>query len=57
MLEKDKNNKVLVHCAAGVSRSGAIVLAYIMYKEKLSFEDAWEYAKQNRRKIYPNLSF
>jgi len=33
---------VLVHCAAGVSRSGSAVIAYIMATKKLSFASARE---------------
>jgi atypical dual specificity phosphatase len=30
-----EGNKVLVHCAAGVSRSGAVVTGYVMYSQKM----------------------
>ena len=33
-------NKVLVHCAAGVSRSGAFTAAYMIGVGKLSFDEA-----------------
>ena len=48
---------VLVHCAAGVSRSGAIVCSFLMYKNRWSFDEAWEYGKTKRIKMYPNLGF
>ena len=48
---------VLVHCAAGVSRSGGIILAYLMWKMLWSFDNAWLYARTKRPKIYPNKGF
>ena len=50
------DDKVLVHCAAGVSRSASIVIAYIMWDKKMSFEEAFEFVK-SKRKIGPNNGF
>jgi protein-tyrosine phosphatase len=49
--------KVLVHCAAGVSRSAAIVIAYLMWREKVPMGDAYEFVKARRSIISPNLHF
>jgi hypothetical protein len=54
MLELDK--AVLVHCAAGVSRSATIVLAYLIRHRKLSLARAWEQVSEARF-ILPNLGF
>lgn len=52
-----KNGKVLVHCQAGISRSGSVVVAYLMKKLKLSYSDALIKARSVRGCINPNASF
>jgi hypothetical protein len=47
---------VLVHCAAGVSRSATVVLAYLVRHRRLSLSDAWALASAARC-IRPNLGF
>lgn len=49
--------KVLVHCNAGVSRSGAIVTAYIMASQVLNFERALEHVQSKRACVDPNDGF
>ncbi|KAI3363142.1 hypothetical protein L3Q82_011797 [Scortum barcoo] len=49
-------NKVLVHCVMGRSRSATLVLAYVMMKHSLSVVDAIEHVRQ-RRCILPNHGF
>ena len=49
--------KVFVHCAAGESRSATIVIAYIMWKKKMTFDKAYNFVKQKRSRIYPNFGF
>ncbi|KAK9987126.1 hypothetical protein SO802_032077 [Lithocarpus litseifolius] len=56
----DRNRKegsVLVHCFAGVSRSAAIITAYLMRTEHLSQEDALESLKQSCEFVCPNDGF
>ncbi|XP_052747503.1 dual specificity protein phosphatase MPK-4 [Bicyclus anynana] len=48
---------VLVHCYFGVSRSAAVVIAYVMEKYGLCYEDAFLLAKSKRRFIGPNVGF
>lgn len=38
---KKEGNKVLVHCYAGVSRSSAVILAYLVQCKGLSLQKAW----------------
>lgn len=49
--------KVLVHCLAGVSRSPAVCMAYLMYALRLSLDDAHDFLKAKRHLISPNLNF
>ncbi|XP_065178948.1 dual specificity protein phosphatase 7-like [Sycon ciliatum] len=48
---------VLVHCLAGKSRSPTIVLAYIMRTKKWGFDKAYDFVKERRRNIEPNMGF
>ncbi|XP_029305596.1 dual specificity phosphatase DUPD1-like [Cottoperca gobio] len=49
-------NKVLVHCVMGRSRSATLVLAYLMRRHSLTVVDAAEHVRQ-RRCILPNHGF
>ncbi|XP_017885920.1 dual specificity protein phosphatase MPK-4 isoform X1 [Ceratina calcarata] len=53
----ETHNNILVHCYFGVSRSAAIVIAYIMKKYGRSFRDAFEAVKEKRRFVGPNAGF
>lgn len=48
---------VLVHCEAGVSRSASAVIAYVMKKKKLSFEEARALVVGKRPRVLPNAGF
>ncbi|CAI9099570.1 OLC1v1036416C3 [Oldenlandia corymbosa var. corymbosa] len=52
-----REGSVLVHCFAGVSRSAAIITAYLMRSERLSVEDALESLRQSREIVCPNDGF
>lgn len=54
---RDFGGSVFVHCNAGVSRSAAIVIAYLMKKEKLSYLQALDILKQARPCVKPNDGF
>ena len=48
---------VFVHCIVGKSRSASNVIAYLMYKEKKSFDEVFNYVRQHRWIVYPNSGF
>ncbi|KFP63619.1 Dual specificity protein phosphatase 4, partial [Cariama cristata] len=54
---KECCGRVLVHCQAGISRSATICLAYLMMKQRVKLEEAFEFVKQRRSIISPNFSF
>ena len=49
--------KILVHCAAGISRSATIVIAYVMWIKKWTFKEALDYVKKKRPVVFPNDGF
>ncbi|CAF0816017.1 unnamed protein product [Adineta ricciae] len=56
-LSASKQNKVLVHCMAGISRSTTIVCAYLMRFLNLSLREAYLLCKRHRPICFPNLGF
>ncbi len=51
------NEKVLVHCVAGISRSPAIVISFLMRYAHMDMNDAYEFVKNKRSIVSPNLNF
>jgi atypical dual specificity phosphatase len=49
--------RVLVHCNQGVSRSSAVVIAYLMKCKRLRLMDAYNYVAAIRPSIQPNFGF
>lgn len=48
---------VLVHCAAGVSRSATIVIMYVMSSQHKTFDEAFDIVRDKRPIICPNSGF
>ena len=53
----ENSNKIYIHCTCGVSRSATIVLAYLMWKTHLDFDDIYSFVKKRRPEIDPNNGF
>lgn len=54
---RENNDRILVHCNAGVSRSATIVIAYLILKCDFNFNDAYALVKSKRHCIRPNDGF
>lgn len=52
-----RGENVLVHCNAGVSRTSAVAIAYLMQYRHMAFEDAYRLVKEKRPAIQPNDGF
>lgn len=57
--KKDKDNKatVLVYSYFGMSRSVAIVIAYLMKEKGMSLKDAYQHLKKQHSSVNPNDNF
>ena len=54
---KEKGGRVLVHCIQGISRSVSIVIAYIIFTKKLSYDKAFNLVQTKREISSPNFGF
>ena len=52
-----KGGVVFAHCHAGSSRSGAVVCAYLMKADGLTFADAFARTRACRSNVKPNAGF
>lgn len=58
-IESARNNGrvIYVHCRAGISRSGMVMTAYLMRREKWTRDQALEYLRSKRPGVRPNPAF
>ncbi|KAG6910573.1 hypothetical protein DXG01_009524 [Tephrocybe rancida] len=51
------NGKILIHCAAGISRSPTILAAYLLKRRGMSLKEALRHIVQARPQVSPNSGF
>lgn len=56
-VREQEDCRLFLHCCQGVSRSVALVIAYLMWKERRSFDDAYAFVKAARCIASPNIGF
>lgn len=56
-LNVERNSNILVHCNAGVSRSSAIVIGFLILEKQMSYAQAFGIVKEARSCIKPNSGF
>ncbi|CAL6322372.1 unnamed protein product [Bathycoccus prasinos] len=55
--DDDEEGGCLVHCQMGCSRSVAICVAFVMWREGLAYDEAFERVKKARSIARPNIGF
>ena len=56
-ISNNKNNKILIHCAEGISRAPALVCAYLMWKFHMDSDSAINFVKEKRSCVDINFGF
>jgi hypothetical protein len=56
ILEKS-DNRVLIHCMAGVSRSASVLIYFLMKERGLGYDQALDFLRQSRPIVNPNEGF
>ena len=54
---REKGGRVLVHCIQGISRSVSIVMAYIIFTKKYTYDKAFNLVQSKREISSPNFGF
>ncbi|KAL1817488.1 hypothetical protein DCAR_0521932 [Daucus carota subsp. sativus] len=54
---REQQGRVFVHCCQGISRSPSLVIAYRMWREGQSFDEAFQNVKAARKVADPNMGF
>lgn len=54
---REKGEGVLVHCLAGVSRSVTVTIAYLMFSQGMTLNEAYDFVKARKANVSPNFNF
>ena len=54
---KEKKGRVLIHCYKGISRSVSILIAYLIYINKWTYDEAFDFVQLKRSIADPNIGF
>ena len=54
---KNQKNNILVHCAAGMSRSASLVALYLMKVKGWDYDTCYQFMKERRPVVDPNYGF
>ena len=54
---KNQKNNILVHCAAGMSRSASLVALYLMKEKGWDYDTCYQFMKERRPVVDPNYGF
>jgi protein-tyrosine phosphatase len=54
---REQGGRVYVHCVQGISRSATLIIAYLIYYEKMNYKKALELVQARREVANPNFSF
>jgi hypothetical protein len=55
--QRQAGRRVFIHCRNGVSRSGMVVVAYLMYEHRWSRDEALAFVRARRPVTRPNPAF
>jgi len=54
---ENAGRKVYIHCLMGLSRSSALLFGYVMYKQRIGYDQARAIVQKKRPMANPNLGF
>ena len=54
---KEKNGRILIHCYKGVSRSVSVLISYLIYLYKWTYDKAFDFVQLKRPVANPNIGF